>query len=214
MLRILFVSLCLTVSLHLLFGSGIPEAQELSSAITPPTSPVALVGTATYFAEAPGAISPNPGGGFYVYVDKNSSTTSEQKPLLYPRMTITGGTTATTYIYSTIFWSQFGTSTAGSNFNTCTINLTSVPPGPLYVYLSNNDGSAITGNVMIDSQSIVITKDSYPSWFPTTLAPAQTYTQVRLDVDGTWYVNTSSFVETGAYSSLQYYPNGVTISYQ
>lgn len=182
-----------------LLNENSPMAQslsaELSSAITPPASPMALIGTASYFSNAPGSTPAT--GGFYVGMDANS------KPLLYP---IDSATNLTSYLFSEIQWSPSPNSTPGANFNTCTLNLTSLPPGPLYVNLSGS-----TANVMIDSQTTVITKESYPSWFAN---PPASYTEIRFYVDGTWYSNTSTFKDTSPYPSLQYYPNGVTITFQ
>lgn len=92
-------------------NENLPKAQnfstELSSAITPPASPMALIGTASYFSNAPGSTPAT--GGFYVGMD------SHDKPLLYP---IDSATNLTSYLFSGIQWSPSPNSTPGSNFNT------------------------------------------------------------------------------------------------
>lgn len=216
MFKILYLFLCLTVTLLFPFVSSHLEAQttingsppitlatmdgesksgnvaeELSSAITPPTGPPAsIIGTAVAFNAVWVDVAVNPPAWV-----------------------------GNTYVCSSsLNWGGIFPSGA-SGFTTCTITLSSVPPGPCTIYLN---GSATSNQVWVDSQVTVITSATNPTWFQhgTNVNPSTIFSVASLEPQLGWWSQTAGsksddiVLYASPYPTLQYAPNSLTIVYQ
>ena len=167
-------------------------AEELSSAITPPSGPPAsIIGTAVAFNE--------------VWVN-----VAVKPPAFVGGVTTCG---------STLNWG--GIFPAGATgFTTCTITLSSVPPGPCYINLAGDDVASI--KVWVDSQVTVISSTTNSSWFTygANVNPSTFFDTAVLTPELGWWSQTAGssssdiVIYASPYPTLQYAPNSLTIVYQ
>ena len=118
------------------------------------------------------------------------------------------GTSSGSSISSLVNWG--GMLPSGATPATCTLSLSSPPPGPVQVELT---GSTASGAVTMDSQNLVINKAAFPNWFPVGLSTTYFSTAIFW-IDGQWFSLSKDMTTAGGYPVLQWLPAALTITYQ
>ena len=196
------ILLCAALLLLSLFGSGALEAQTISHDGQPQIADAAI-GSKTpenLTAELSSVITPPATLASLIGTAVNWG-------LVY--VVVTTPALNVGQIKSSINWG--GLMPSGGEFTTCTITLSSPPPGPCYISLGNAL-APISSDAVIDSLTLVVTKASYPNWFPANLST--TYTYAYLTPQGEWYTDNHDIKTTGTYPALQWQPAAATITYQ
>jgi hypothetical protein len=121
---------------------------------------------------------------------------------------VKAGTDSGPSIGSSIKWG--GLLPSGAVPTTCTLTLSSPPPGPVQVELS---GTTDTGRVTMDSQNLVIDKASFSAWFPAGLSTTY-FSDATFWIDGQWFSLSKDMTTAGGYPVLQWSPAALTITYQ
>ena len=121
---------------------------------------------------------------------------------------VKAGTDSGPSISSKIYWG--GLLPGGALPTTCTLALSSPPPGPVQVQLN---GATNSTPVTMDSQNLVINKASFPDWFPAGLSTAY-FTDAYFWIDGQWFSLSKDMTTAGGYPVLQWSPAALTITYQ
>ena len=161
-------------------NENLPKAQNLSAELSSAVTPPSTLGSLIGTAV----------GWNIVYVD-----------IATPALNVSA-------IESGISWG--GISPSGSEFTTCTLTLSSPPPGPCWINLGN--GASYSTEMAIDSQTLIVTKATSPTWFPT--SPSASFTSAYLTPQGQWFSNTHDTYKANPYPSLEWYPAALTITYQ
>ena len=111
-------------------------------------------------------------------------------------------------ISSSINWG--GLLPSGALPTTCTLALSSPPPGPVQVQLQGTTNST---PVTMDSQNLVVNKASFPNWFPAGLSTTY-FSDAYFWIDGEWFSLSKDMSTAGGYPVLQWSPAALTITYQ
>lgn len=122
---------------------------------------------------------------------------------------VKAGTDSGSNISSTINWG--GVLPTGASPTTCTLTLSSPPPGPVQVELDGASGAS--GPVTMDSQNLVINKTAFADWFPAGLSTTYFSTAIFW-IDGQWFSLSKDMTTAGGYPVLQWSPAALTITYQ
>lgn len=122
---------------------------------------------------------------------------------------VKAGTSSGDSITSSISWG--GLLPSGATPTTCTLSLSSPPPGPVQVELIG--AGVATGVVTMDSQNLVINKASFSDWFPAGLSTTYFFSAIFW-IDGQWFSLSDGIKTASGYPVLQWQPAALTITYQ